>query len=86
MHHDTMLKSNIMPILAISTLLFSFVVVLIVAFADVQDNQKDLLIYVLGFATTTTTMVLGYYFGSSQGSKDKQKLLDKDNDATIPSL
>jgi hypothetical protein len=34
------------------------------------------LIYVLGALTSAVTMVLGYYFGSSAGSKEKSAQLD----------
>lgn len=62
---------NIVSILAIGTLIFAFGLVTILALVDVPDKQKDILIYALGFATNAGTMVLAYYFGSSQGSKDK---------------
>jgi hypothetical protein len=37
----------------------------------VDADSKDILIYVLGALTSAVTMVLGYYFGSSAGSKEK---------------
>ena len=38
--------------------------------------MKDILIYILGALTTVSTQVASFYFGSSQGSKDKQKSID----------
>jgi hypothetical protein len=43
---------------------------------DVDADSKDILIYVLGALTSAVTMVLGYYFGSSAGSKEKSAQLD----------
>jgi hypothetical protein len=43
---------------------------------DVDTDSKDILIYVLGALTSAVTMVLGYYFGSSAGSKEKSAQLD----------
>jgi hypothetical protein len=43
---------------------------------DVDADSKDILIYVLGALTSAVTMVLGYYFGSSAGSKEKSQQLD----------
>ena len=41
-----------------------------------QNGMKDIVIYILGALTTIATQVVAYYFGSSQGSKDKQKSID----------
>lgn len=70
------LNKHIVSILAIGTLVFAFAATMVLALVDVVDNQKDILIYALGFATNAATMVLAYYFGSSSGSKDKQAKLD----------
>jgi hypothetical protein len=49
----------------------------VIIFVDVDEQSKDILIYVLGALTSAVTMVLGYYFGSSAGSKEKdQKIKD----------
>jgi hypothetical protein len=49
----------------------------IIVFAEVKSDAKDIIIYVLGALTSAVTMVLGYYFGSSQGSKEKSLQLDE---------
>lgn len=41
-----------------------------------NSGMKDIVIYILGALTTISTQVAAYYFGSSVGSKDKQKALD----------
>ena len=38
---------------------------------EVTPEAKDILIYILGVLSAAVTQILSYYFGSSQGSKDK---------------
>lgn len=40
-----------------------------------DQGVKDIVIYILGALTTVSTQVIAYFFGSSQGSKDKQQTL-----------
>lgn len=42
----------------------------------INGTQKDIIIYILGILSAAVTQILGYYFGSSQGSADKAKTLD----------
>lgn len=65
------------PILALGTVTLTFILFLVIIFVDVNTQSKDILIYVLGALTSAMTMVLGYYFGSSQGSKEKSQQLDE---------
>lgn len=44
--------------------------------SKINDTQKDIIIYILGVLSAALTQVLGYYFGSSQGSANKSKALD----------
>jgi hypothetical protein len=39
-------------------------------------TQKDIIIYILGVLSAAVTQILGYYFGSSQGSAAKNKSLE----------
>lgn len=64
------------PILALGTVGLTFILFGVIIFVEVKAESKDILIYVLGGLTSAMTMVLGYYFGSSQGSKEKTKQLD----------
>lgn len=59
------------PVLALGTVGMTFILFAIIIFTDVDGDSKDILIYVLGALTSAVTMVLGYYFGSSAGSKEK---------------
>jgi hypothetical protein len=65
------------PILALGTVSLTFILFLVIIFVEVNTQSKDILIYVLGALTSAMTMVLGYYFGSSQGSKEKSQQLDE---------
>jgi hypothetical protein len=65
------------PILALGTVALTFILFLVIIFVEVNTQSKDILIYVLGALTSAMTMVLGYYFGSSQGSKEKSMQLDE---------
>lgn len=60
------LNQNIMPMLALITVTSAGLLLWLSPEADVKMA-----------ATSFITMVLGYFFGSSKGSKDKQELLNK---------
>jgi hypothetical protein len=66
-----MLNKIVTPILALGTVGLTFILFAVIIFVEVDANSKDILIYVLGALTSAVTMVLGYYFGSSAGSKEK---------------
>jgi hypothetical protein len=71
------LNKIVTPILALGTVGLTFILFAVIIFVDVDANSKDILIYVLGALTSAVTMVLGYYFGSSAGSKEKSQQLDE---------
>ena len=41
----------------------------------INPEMKDIVIYILGALTTISTQVVAYFFGSSKGSSDKQKII-----------
>lgn len=67
------LNKIVTPVLALGVVSLSFVLFTILIFVDVKDNAKDILIYILGVLSAAVTQILSYYFGSSQGSKDKSE-------------
>jgi hypothetical protein len=71
-----MLNKIVTPVLALGTVGLTFILFGVIIFVDVDADSKDILIYVLGALTSAVTMVLGYYFGSSAGSKDKSSQID----------
>ena len=72
------LSKNIGSYLAITTTLLTFVLFYIVIFRNetIKAEVKDVVIYVLGVLSTILTQVFSFYFGSSQGSVDKSKIID----------
>ncbi len=73
--HVPLINKVITPYLAISVVAASFILFGILIFVDVRPEAKDILIYILGVLSAAVTQILSYYFGSSQGSKDKSDLL-----------
>ena len=71
-----MLNKIVTPVLALGTVSLTFILFGVIIFTDVDAESKDILIYVLGALTSAVTMVLGYYFGSSAGSKEKSSQID----------
>jgi hypothetical protein len=71
-----MLNKIVTPVLALGTVGLTFILFGVIIFVDVDSDSKDILIYVLGALTSAVTMVLGYYFGSSAGSKEKSSQID----------
>lgn len=68
--------NKIVPaILALGVVTLSFILFSILIFVQVQENSKDILIYILGVLSAAVTQILSYYFGSSLGSKDKSEEL-----------
>ena len=59
------------PVLALGVVALSFILFAVLIFVNVTAEAKDILIYILGVLSAAVTQILSYYFGSSQGSKDK---------------
>lgn len=72
-----LLNKVITPILALAIVSLTFVLFGVVMFdaTPVEASRKDILIYVLGVLSAIATQIVSYYFGSSQGSKDKSDQL-----------
>jgi hypothetical protein len=65
------ITKNITSILAIGTLSGALVMTSLIFFVDFPDSQENIIIFVLGSLFGIATQVISYYFGSSQGSKEK---------------
>jgi hypothetical protein len=73
---DSWLNRHTVPLIALGFLLFSFIVFRMVLLKEVRASD-----------TTTASiiecikggiyLIFGYFFGSSIGSKDKQKIIDE---------
>jgi hypothetical protein len=74
--HATRLDKAVVPILALGTVTLAFLFIAILMFRDVPVDQQQMIIFALGFITSSAGQVLSFYFGSSQGSKDKTKEIE----------
>lgn len=68
-----LLNKIVTPVLALILLTLTFILFGFVMFDNtpVEATRKDILIYILGVLSALSTQITSYYFGSSQGSKDK---------------
>lgn len=71
-----LINKIVTPIIAMGVILLTFILFYVLMFNEV-GNEKDIIIYVLGVLSAVCTQVISYYFGSSQGSAQKQSQLDK---------
>lgn len=70
------LEKNVPSILALGVVGLAFLLISILMVMDVPEGQQQIVIYVLGFITSSAGQVLSFYFGSSQGSKEKTKVME----------
>jgi len=72
-----LLNKIVTPMLALGIIFITFTLFGIVMFdsTPVEASRKDILIYILGVLSAISTQIVSYYFGSSQGSKDKDEQL-----------
>ncbi len=77
-NNASFLSKNINPVLALGTVVLAFFIFYRVLFSN-QDfgNNQEIVFYVLGALSAIVTQVFSFYFGSSQGSKDKHDLIGK---------
>jgi ABC-type siderophore export system fused ATPase/permease subunit len=71
-----LLNKIVTPVLALIVVLLTFILFYVLMFKQV-GNEKDIIIYVLGVLSAVCTQIVSYYFGSSQGSAQKQTQIDK---------
>lgn len=69
--HAPTINKIVTPVLALGVVSLSFILFAVLIFVEVKPDAKDILIYILGVLSAAVTQILSYYFGSSQGSKDK---------------
>lgn len=69
--HATKLDKVVVPVLALGVVGLAFSLIAILMFVNTPQDQQQIIIFALGFITSAAGQVLSFYFGSSQGSKDK---------------
>lgn len=52
-----------------------FSVILVLIFFEVKEGSKEIVFTLLGAFGAAFSLIINYFFGSSEGSKDKTKLL-----------
>ena len=78
--HASKLAKNIVPVMAILTTLLTFGMFFMFVFSDqieLSQDKKEIVLYILGVLSALTTQIYSFYFGSSQGSSDKNKIMEK---------
>ena len=74
--HATQLDKAVVPLLALGVVGLAFLLIGILMFVNTPGDQQQIIIFALGFITSAAGQVLSFYFGSSQGSKDKTKEIE----------
>jgi len=66
-------------ILALGTTAMAFLLFYFVVFRNktlINNDTKDVVIYILGVLSAIITQIFSFYFGSSQGSSEKSKMME----------
>lgn len=71
--YATKLDKLVVPLLALGVVGLAFALIAVLMFVNTPQDQQQLIIFALGFITSAAGQVLSFYFGSSQGSRDKTK-------------
>lgn len=74
--HATKLDKLVVPVLALGVVGLAFALIGVLMFVNTPQDQQQIIIFALGFITSAAGQVLSFYFGSSQGSKDKAKEIE----------
>ncbi len=69
--YSTKLDKVVVPVLALGVVGLAFTLIGVLMFVNTPQDQQQIIIFALGFITSAAGQVLSFYFGSSQGSKDK---------------
>ena len=70
------LSENVAAIIAIGFLLFAFSVNIMILTRNVKASDT-IVSTILSNVTNIMMLIVGYYYGSSQGSKNKQEALNR---------
>jgi hypothetical protein len=74
--YATKLDKVVVPVLALGVVGLAFTLIGVLMFVNTPQDQQQIIIFALGFITSAAGQVLSFYFGSSQGSKDKAKEIE----------
>lgn len=82
MKKKTWINENIGPLLAVIVVLFCLYIFNLVLFRQVKASDP-VTISIIECLKTVIILIVGYYFGSSAGSKNKQEVLDKREEKNV---
>lgn len=71
------LRQNIGPLLALITVVGTFALFALAFFLEVSGAQEKVLFMVIGALSSIATTVVGYYFGSSEGSYNQNEIFQE---------
>lgn len=69
------LTKHIASILAISTVILSFIFFFFLVFLKLESDKKDIVIYILGVLSAIDMQIISFYFGSSKESEAKNRMI-----------
>lgn len=75
------LQENVGSLLALIIVLFTFFIYMMILTKNISATE-NIVFLIIGGLTSLVTAVVGYFFGSSVGSKTKQAAMDRINDNT----
>lgn len=63
--------------LAAFVILLTFALFYCILMVDIQQQNKDVIVYLLGVLSAIDTQIIAYYFGSSAGSSKKNDMMEE---------
>ena len=77
LQQDDLFSKRFIYYLTIAVFGFSALIVLLLFFVKIPDQNRDVINFILGVVVGTgLTGIFNYFYGSSQGSKDKMKFVN----------
>ena len=58
-----------------------FIIIFALITKSVPETNNDVLVYSLGALTSAFLSIVAFYYGSSQGSRDKTEMISKKNES-----
>lgn len=75
--------NNFMHILAIVIVASTIGLMVLLFFFEIPESNKTLLVAAVGSMLTLTGVIGTYYFGSSQSSNEKNKMIERNGNTEI---
>jgi len=69
------LTKHVSSILALCTVLLSFTMFFVLIFHPLEQEKKDIIIYILGVLSAIDAQIFSFYYGSSKDSETKNRMI-----------